>query len=354
MRAARQGSRSRRPEKPESDAAARRSDEIRQRRVDQARKPARRSAAYKTPEPPPVMARGYGGGAPIQGSDTRRSQLARRRYDVMLNAQGGTMRLPSLPQIRLGWRLASFLVFCVLVFGLYQLWNAPMYRVEEAQIAGLQRLSSGAVSAVLDLKDQPVFALDTQEMEQTLLNSFPEFSAVQVLVEMPNTVMITVTERVPVLVWRQDGRTNLVDAGGMLFPAREDSAAANLPVVEAAGSPPFPQALAAPTPAPSELLTVNPLTTNAVRPFMASEMVSAILLIAGKAPEGAVLLYDPQHGLGWRDRREWNVYFGQVTDIEVKLRVYRSILDHLKAQDMRPSLISVEYLHAPYYRLQQP
>ena len=50
--------------------------------------------------------------------------------------------------------------------------------------------------------------------------------------------MITVTERVPVLIWQQDGRSILVDAEGMTFQARDEAAWERLPVIEAAGDPP--------------------------------------------------------------------------------------------------------------------
>jgi hypothetical protein len=95
-----------------------------------------------------------------------------------------------------------------------------------------------------------------------------------------------------------------------------------------------------------------PAPTQAT-PLLAPEMVQSILLVSEQAPAGAKLIYDPIHGLGWKDRRGWDVFLGNDQDVAVKLSVYRSILDHLKGSENRPVIISVEYVHAPYYRLEE-
>jgi cell division protein FtsQ len=324
------------------------------------------------PTPPPIMVRGSLSGP--QPAQSKRTQRARRSYNIALGSQGAEMRLPALPRVRIGWRLASFLVAGLLIFGIYQLWNLPIYRVNQVEIHGLQRLSSSAVSDVLEASDKPVFILDEQIMQQNLLTSFPELSTAAVTIELPNTVVVTVTERVPVLIWRQDGKTSLVDIDGMIFPFRDETVQTNYPVVEAAGIPPMPpqstpdttgNAAEAQNPAsasfastgfPGASFALLPQYLTSARPFLFPEMVSAILSMAENAPEGATLIYDSTHGLGWQDRRGWYVYFGDILnlrngDMETKLRVYKSILEYLKLQDTKPSLISVEFVHAPYYRL---
>jgi hypothetical protein len=66
------------------------------------------------------------------------------------------------------------------------------------------------------------------------------------------------------------------------------------------------------------------------------------------------LIYSHEHGLGWKDGRGWEVYFGtDIQDIDMKLQVYKAILKEIKKKDVRPIFISVEFVHAPYYRLEQ-
>ena len=51
--------------------------------------------------------------------------------------------------------------------------------------------------------------------------------------------------------------------------------------------------------------------------------------------------------------RGWIVYLGDVQDFDMKLHVYQELIDHLKEANTRPALISVEYVHAPYYLLEE-
>ena len=64
-------------------------------------------------------------------------------------------------------------------------------------------------------------------------------------------------------------------------------------------------------------------------------------------------MYTAGHGLGWKDPRGWEVYFGMnLKDMEMKLRVYKTLVKRLGKEKIQPQLISVEYVHAPYYRLE--
>jgi cell division protein FtsQ len=341
----------------------RRTDEIRHRRSSRAHKVKRlnsRRTRASLPTSPPVMVRG------LAGRDTSREvrnsrRKIRRRYDVVLDSRGSEMRLPSLPQVRIGWRVVSTLLVGLLAFVVYQFWNSPVYRVDEAQLSGLQRLNRKSVESVLEVVGEPIFAVNPTRIQGALLDSFPEFSSVAVKVALPDTVMITVTERVPVLIWRQGGQSDLVDADGVAFPMRDGADTSSFPVVEATGDPPplsvagiptRPQTVDSISELASKLPFAMPISGGA-KPLLSPEMVSAALLVCSQAQEGAPVIYHPEHGLGWKDRRGWDVYFGDVNDIAMKLLVYRAILERLKAEENRPTLVSVENVHAPYFRMEQ-
>jgi hypothetical protein len=84
------------------------------------------------------------------------------------------------------------------------------------------------------------------------------------------------------------------------------------------------------------------------------DLVQTTLAIQPYLPEGAQLMYDQDRGFGWQDTRGWEVYFGQqIVDIEQKLAAYQTLVDTLTDQGIQPVLISVEYLHAPYFRLER-
>jgi len=334
-----------------------RAEQIRHRRTGQSHATQQKTKGRKkhviAPPIPPVMARTPITGASRPGS--RGSQKGRRMYNVSLDASQGTeMRLPALP------RFALSLLAAFLGFALYNLWESPNFRIDAPQIEGLKRLTANQVNTELRFIGEPVFTLDAHTIETNLLTSFPEFSSAKVLIELPNTVTISVTERLPVLIWMQEGASYLVDQNGITFPLRGTSAGGSYPIIEAAGDPPevvLPDA----DPLTMRDTTISKITgamlpqlspQDQVKPLLLPEMVEAILLISEKAPDGAKLIYDPIHGLGWTDRRGWNVFLGSNQDVDTKLQVYLAILEKLKADDTRPTIISVEYLHAPYYRLE--
>jgi hypothetical protein len=82
------------------------------------------------------------------------------------------------------------------------------------------------------------------------------------------------------------------------------------------------------------------------------QFVASVLKLRGYIPTGTALLYDPENGLGWTDAQGWQVYLGtDISQIDVKLAEYQQIVTALLERNLQPSLISVEYIHAPYYRL---
>jgi len=249
------------------------------------------------------------------------------------------MRLPSLPQVSIDMRLFSGVLVAALGFLLYQLWNSPSFRVEGLNIVGLQRLNSRDVNAILDVEGESIFAIDPKALEKKAREAFPEFASVKVDVGLPRDVQVTVEERLPILTWHQEGRTVLVDANGVAFPQRDEGGSVPAVVVEASSSPPVSRI--------GDSFEAN--TTQ----FMPVEMVSGILSMSAQAPKDTPLVYDAKHGLGWKDTRGWDVYFGDVRDIDVKLRIYNVMLKQFKKDKVQPVLVSLEYVHAPYYRLER-
>ncbi len=296
-----------------------------------------RGYEYETGSLPPVMVRGGMMGTP-PGVSRRKKPKVRRHYDIALGVPGAEVRLPALPQISIGFRLISGAVAVALIMLLYHLLTSPIYRVEAAAVNGLNRLTSHDVNVVLDVSDELIFGIDGEKLKEKLLEAFPEFSQVSVEVDLPRAVIVTVEERQPILTWKQDNRTVLVDANGVAFPLRDQAGQAPELVIEASGPPPS-----------IETTQIEGAQVN----FIPVEMVSAILSMSAHAPQGTPIIYDQQHGLGWKDNQGWAVYFGDVHNVAMKLGIYQVLVDKLKGEGIQPALISVEYVHTPYYRLAQ-
>jgi hypothetical protein len=87
--------------------------------------------------------------------------------------------------------------------------------------------------------------------------------------------------------------------------------------------------------------------------LLSTNFISAIILLNKYVPDRAELVYDEVRGLMWEDDRGWDVYFGDSSNIKLKIDVYKSIFNYLKNEELKPEIISVEYPHNPYYRLKE-
>jgi hypothetical protein len=314
-----------------------------------------------TYESPPVLIRAI----PMtrlrtgEGRHATSSVRKRKRLDVP-DVPGASISLPVLQGL-LDWRFFSLCLVIGLVVILYLMWTSPYLVVEQATVRGLKRIMSQDVNAVLDISGMPSFALDPAAMQKTLVEQFPEFSAADVIIEFPDTVAISVTERVPALVWNQGGRTDLIDQEGVAFPLRQNDVELDLPIVEASGM--LMGLIPTPVPTDTEQTEASRFRLfgkpeeiellEQARQVLTPEAVQSILLLSEFAPQGLPLIYRDDHGFSWQDSGGWYVYFGDATDIQMKLTIYQSILRMLDEKGVRPELVSVEWVHAPYYRLER-
>ena len=83
-----------------------------------------------------------------------------------------------------------------------------------------------------------------------------------------------------------------------------------------------------------------------------SNLLVGVLQLNAWMPNEKTLLYQKQRGLGWKDARGWDVFVGQkLENINDKMVMYETIVRNLEEQGINPSLVSVEFLNAPYYRV---
>lgn len=276
----------------------------------------------------PVVARG------VWQSSTVRSKPIKRRFDLTTGTPGVELRLPALPVVNVGWRVLSGTLTILLTLVIIYLWNAPAYRVNDIQIEGLQRLTSRDIYNFMEVRGEPIFAVDAVQVLQRLQTAFPELAAMSLQVSLPAKLLLTVEERHPVLAWEQDGRTVWVDANGIAFPPRGDLQPDFLVIAETE-----PPAVSLQARAEHQLLT--------------PEMVNTLISVYSLAPEGQPLVYSAEHGLGWQDPKGWQAYLGHdLNDATMKLQVYQSLRRYLIEEKIKPVFVSVAYPHAPYYRLE--
>jgi hypothetical protein len=263
---------------------------------------------------------------------------AARRFQVALLpiAPDSQLRGISVSRPQLRQRLPAFLLVALLGTALYFSFNLPQLRVAEAQVTGNQILTSAEINSALSIAGQPVFLLIPSKLERELRLHFPELVFVNVNVDLPNVVSVELIERKPIIRWEQGGGYTWISEDGVAVRPRGE--VSGLISVVALSAPPMegnesPDSL---TPAP----------------FLPTEWVQAIKGLAGHVPPGMTILYEAGSGFGWNDPRGWRVYFGtQASDVELKIRVYESMVNSLSQRGIRPALVNVMHPTAPYYRM---
>jgi cell division septal protein FtsQ len=267
-------------------------------------------------------------------------QHARRRFQIALPAMPSArphLRGISIPHPRFGWRFVSLILTAVLGVLVYLAFSLPQLRVTEAQLTGNQIISPAEINAVMNISGQPIFLIQPADLEIRLRLNYPELASVRVSVAFPNLVTVNVSERKPVIRWEQGGGYTWVAEDGVAFRPRGEIV--ELISVVAESAPPVGGGAA------------EPLTPTQ---FISLEMVQMLKVLAGRVPPGTSILYDARMGFGWNDPRGWRAYFGaEAADIELKMRVYETMVQSLTERGIRPALINVTYPSAPYYRMTQ-
>jgi hypothetical protein len=256
-------------------------------------------------------------------------------YDFAFSLGRTAVHAPAfyLPQLGPRWISAGLTLLMGLV--LFSMWTANTFTVSGAELSGNQRLNAANVNSALGLVGQPIFNAIPSQIESNLRTAFPDLASVSVQVGFPNHIYVNVVERTPLLVWSQDGNITWIDSNGVSFTPR-----GNVPGLIPVASTGIPPKL----PGDSKLSVYD-------QPFIDPAMVQAIVVLHPQVPAGSPMVYDPTYGMGWQDPHGWSVYFGQTTqDIAVKEKVYQSIVDTITKQGIQPTLISVEYLDAPFYK----
>jgi cell division septal protein FtsQ len=311
-----------------------RAEQVRLRRERETTKRMQRAVKDATRPAPPVTTRAKSAAVAPKRKPAKNT---RRRFQVALPAARDEVRRFSIPRPQFGMRAVSFVLAALLGTAIYLAYNLPYFRVTQAQVAGNQLIALEEINAVMGVVGQPIFTLKPEEIETRLRLNYPELVAADVNVSLPNIVSVTVFERRPVVRWEQGGSYTWIAEDGVAFRPRGERG--ELISVVADGAPAV------------SLSATDPLNPT---PFISTGMIQSLKGLAGHVPPGMQILYSPDFGFGWNDPRGWRVYFGtSAHDVELKMRVYESMVNSLTQRGIRPAMINVTYPTAPYYRMTQ-
>lgn len=341
----------------------RRSEVVRARRSVRGSSSKKRSAqksSYSRQMPPMVTRRGMVSQRPdAVPRGGKKKAVNRRRYNVALGTTGAELRLPAVAVPKVGWRALSFILMIALGVGFYLLWNAPQFNVTEDRVTvnGLARIDKLSLLEEAEVLNEPVFLMDVEALEEALPDSIPALEKINISVGVLGSVAFDVVERVPVLTWEQEsiGQVSWVDDKGMLYPAIGSSE--GLIYVQANAAPPGPAvdedlvASAESVAANGGEGVVDEVTSSQL---LEPEVIAGLVNLESYLPAGTTLVYDGDHGFGWEDPNiGCMVYFGKKLDqVAARYAVYQEVINIFANKERKPVLISVEYIQAPFYRLE--
>jgi cell division protein FtsQ len=358
--------------KVNQNSQSNRAEDIRRRREQrsQQRTSTVTSRAVKPTRAKPVTVRGNAFGSPIHKSAGTRN--SRRQFYVAMDHVGAELRLPAIPVLRPGWRVLSVMIAIAAIAGIYSMFASPFLQIYKIDVVGLERLSTDEISKVANLQNLSIVEIDPRSVETAIVAAFPELVEVKLSIEMPNFVTVNVVERQPVAVWYKGENANWLDPDGIVFPMRGE--VEGLLIIESDDDLPM-------APLPISELAKEIGAQNTSRPVQdfgflgglflsekddaeekqaaALDQVDPVFLTTAqelrqKLSPGALLIYDSYNGLGWYDDQGWQVYIGRDVDtFEAKYAMYEGIARNLNERGLRPALISVEHLNAPFYRMEQ-
>lgn len=270
------------------------------------------------------------------------------KVNVPLRTSGAELQLPAFPQLQFGSRFISGAIFFLSLAVVFSFSSLNTFEVSSIKLHGSQRLGAEAILSRVDMIGKTIISIDPGEVKKDIIESFPSLKSVKVSAGLPASVNIQVTERDPIILWQNENPL-WIDEEGVTFPVRGE--AQTLLTVVAKGSPPEIEAEedSESTQSEEELSIFQ----KQQYPPTSQEFVQGILALSDYLPEEAVLQFDPQFGLGWQDPRGWLVYFGNdISEIEMKLAEYEVIIKNLQEKNLNPALISLEFLHSPFYRME--
>ncbi len=276
----------------------------------------------------------------------------RKAYHVAAN--GVETRLPSMPRLHFSWQWVSGFMVVVALAAVILLLTLDVFKINQVQVEGLQRIQSADILAVVQKNTQSIFTIDRQKVINEIYFAFPELTNVTLKVDQSGAILITAAERTPVLAWDAAQDLYWFDADGVVMTPRGD--VGPLMMVNSDSAVPLTKPV---TGIHSAVDFANLVLARKVDPLTPADMINnlnpevmkAAIELNALLPGGASLVYDPISGIGWRDPRGWKVFFGlDLSNIAFKQVEYQAIVDALTAKGITPTVISVAHVDFPYYR----
>jgi cell division septal protein FtsQ len=224
------------------------------------------------------------------------------------------------------WRYMSGLMVATLGLIAVMMLRSEIFLIRGIAVSGTTYLDTREIFRFTDIAGRHILEIDPNVLQQRLEEEMPTVAEAEVSIGWPpDMVRIRISERQPVLVWEQNGVEAWIDIHGRVLTAPPEDRPELLRVVTRGVEEPI-----------------------SVRDQIAQDVVDGARQLQELVPTESRLRYDPFLGLGFRDERGWEAWFGSGRDMPVKILVYRRMVDDLFARGITPSVVNVSNPDRPY------
>ncbi|MEO8608327.1 MAG: FtsQ-type POTRA domain-containing protein [Chloroflexota bacterium] len=223
------------------------------------------------------------------------------------------------------WRIFSALIVLTLLGVLALFFATPFFYIHSIAVGGLHYVTKEEVFALTGVANMHIFWIDPDEVRRNILRSPTIADATVTVGWPPNMVQVVVQEREPAVIWTQSGISTWVDIQGRVMQEREDRK--DLVQIEADSND-------------------GPLGPNVQVPL---DVVAGALQLKNLRANIDALKYNREKGLGYRDGRGWEAWFGTGTDMPEKLIIYETLVANLLSRKLQLLEVNVVNPDAPYY-----
>ena len=223
-------------------------------------------------------------------------------------------------------RVACGVLAIGLAWLVYQLLNAPAFRVERVAVEGNSLLSREEITRAAGVLGQSIFGVDRRRVASAVAG-LGILRRVDVAVALPNSVAIRVEEYAPRYVWQAGKANYLVDERGIVLAS-----------VDAAP----------PLPAVREVEGKARHRGDAV----SLEVLQAVARLAASWPaalgERPAFEYGPAGltAIGGA----WRADFGEGDELAAKLLALEAVLRHVDAEGKNLSYVDLRVVDRPYFK----
>jgi cell division septal protein FtsQ len=223
-------------------------------------------------------------------------------------------------------------------FGLHTLLTAPYFEVQHITIEGTRNGQIIAAVQRLHFNGVNIFLADTSA-DAAHIKALPPIADASVTRALPNTLLVHVVERQPVLIWQVGTNLYSVDTGGAIIA--QIAQADGLPVItdehslDQHGQPFAPGGKIDPKIIQMALqLLVQIPTASGITSFMLHDTL-----------DYGIVLLSPD---GWQAR------FGGPDNLGNKIKELAAIVHLVRQQGQQLALVDLRFGFYPYYRLKSP